>query len=483
MDPSGRYEKLEPATAEKNGRDAVPDHAPPTVLSPPSRNTSNFQETASPSTAIDQVGRSTTESWGVAVVDSSVSSSHPAPQQEQQAVPVPADHWRYLWDVRRFQHYREDNVPPPTIVDDGTHTLPEGLSVREPSSQRSVDDELQKMLAEHYVEDDEGLFRFAYSSDFLQWALFGPTSDPDRLHIRIVEDDSERLVAFFSATPMAVQVADGDRQRRQHAAALVDFVCVAREHRGKGICPWMYREAQRRCAEQGLDVLLCTSGDELPTPVASPRYHHLTLDAPFLLACGFLNPPPPGRPLTRCYPLLHPSPPSVPLRELSLEDVPSARKLLNAHMDEQAFDISAVFDSDEHFAHTFLPKEGVVMALVRVSEYAENEVIEFISFYFIDSLVIGECPHKGQIFRGAYLFYNAPSAEETRRDLILEAAHFLKERAGAHVINALPVMGLSAQTLRRMAFGKGTGLLHHYLCNFPGPTTVEPEKLAVFPGL
>ena len=140
-----------------------------------------------------------------------------------------------------------------------------------------------------------------------------------------------------------------------------------------------------------------------------------------------------------------------------------------------------MFDSDDQFAHTFLPREGVVTALVRTN--AENEVTEFISFYFIDTLIMGEGPHKGQNLRGAYLFYNTPAAAATHRDLILEAAHFLKERSGAHVVNALPVMSLSAPSLRSMAFCAGTGVLHHYLCNVFGVTTIDPNRIAVFPGL
>eukprot|EP00494_Astrolonche_serrata_P006562 UN06586 len=35
-------------------------------------------------------------------------------------------------------------------------------------------DALYKLLSDHYVEDDDNMFRFNYSRDFLKWALMPP---------------------------------------------------------------------------------------------------------------------------------------------------------------------------------------------------------------------------------------------------------------------------------------------------------------------
>lgn len=34
--------------------------------------------------------------------------------------------------------------------------------------------EVYTLLYDHYVEDDDGMFRFDYSEDFLRWALLPP---------------------------------------------------------------------------------------------------------------------------------------------------------------------------------------------------------------------------------------------------------------------------------------------------------------------
>ncbi len=39
-------------------------------------------------------------------------------------------------------------------------------------------DELYHLLTENYVEDDDNMFRFDYSRDFLQWALLSPGYNP-----------------------------------------------------------------------------------------------------------------------------------------------------------------------------------------------------------------------------------------------------------------------------------------------------------------
>lgn len=414
---------------------------------------------------------------------------------------VPPDHWRFLWDVRRFrQNPGDGGVVVPTVASERTspRPLPAGLSVQE-LQQQDNNDELQAMLEDHYVEDPSGTFRFAYSSDFLRWALSGPNSNPEYLHIRIVDDTTKELVAFLSATPMTLQVTksnnitgvccDVDGQQQKYDAALVDFVCVTSEHRGKGVCRWMYSEAARRCERVGINVLFCSSGNRLITAVASPRFYHLMMDGPFWIECMFAAPPRFGQTIEELYPPLPPLPLASShqsLRLLTCNDVAAARELFNAHVSDakNQYILSTMFVSDAHFAHTFLPRPGVVTTFVRDGGTRPEDLI---SFYFIDTLVLGDCPAQGKYIRTAYLFYTVATTC-SRRDLLLEAVYCLKERAAidgaVHVINALPTMGVTGEdTLQPLGFGPGTGVLHYYLYNVPGVVSVKPCQVAVFPGV
>lgn len=65
-------------------------------------------------------------------------------------------------------------------------------------------EELYTLLTNHYVEDDEAMFRFDYSKEFLLWALCPP-------HYRVewhlgVRSSAGKLVAFISAVPALMQI-------------------------------------------------------------------------------------------------------------------------------------------------------------------------------------------------------------------------------------------------------------------------------------
>ena len=45
----------------------------------------------------------------------------------------------------------------------------------------SVIEEVYTLLVENYVEDDDAMFRFDYSKDFLRWALLMPGGKPNWL--------------------------------------------------------------------------------------------------------------------------------------------------------------------------------------------------------------------------------------------------------------------------------------------------------------
>lgn len=43
----------------------------------------------------------------------------------------------------------------------------------------SIAKQIYELLSQHYVEDDDNLFRFNYSRDFLDWALTAPGAHSD----------------------------------------------------------------------------------------------------------------------------------------------------------------------------------------------------------------------------------------------------------------------------------------------------------------
>lgn len=67
--------------------------------------------------------------------------------------------------------------------------------------------ELYLLLNENYVEDDDNMFRFDYSPEFLHWALKPPNWLKD-WHCGVRVQKSGKLVGFISAIPAKIKVYD-----------------------------------------------------------------------------------------------------------------------------------------------------------------------------------------------------------------------------------------------------------------------------------
>ena len=64
-------------------------------------------------------------------------------------------------------------------------------------------EQVYKLLAENYVEDDDNMFRFDYSTDFLKWALLPPQHASYKewiVGVRI--KTSGKIVGFITGVPV-----------------------------------------------------------------------------------------------------------------------------------------------------------------------------------------------------------------------------------------------------------------------------------------
>lgn len=89
-----------------------------------------------------------------------------------------------FWDEQPVHHFTSDDVcqkdgPIKTFkvadISREAITLPQGFEwVTLDLSNEEVIDQLFSLLRDHYVEDNDGVFRFEYSVSFLKWALCVP---------------------------------------------------------------------------------------------------------------------------------------------------------------------------------------------------------------------------------------------------------------------------------------------------------------------
>jgi len=66
--------------------------------------------------------------------------------------------------------------------------------------------EVYDLLNRNYVEDDDNMFRFDYSPEFLKWAL-SPPGSPPQFVVGIRATTSRKLVGFITGVPVHLRVS------------------------------------------------------------------------------------------------------------------------------------------------------------------------------------------------------------------------------------------------------------------------------------
>ena len=314
--------------------------------------------------------------------------------------------------------------------------------------------ELYTLLALNYVEDDDCLFRFDYSEDFLRWALTPPGYRNDFL-LGVRATSSKKLVAFISAIPANVKV----RSKERLEVVEINFLCVHKKLRAKRLAPVLIKEITRRVNQTGVFQAVYTAGVVLPVPVASARYYHRSLNPKKLVRVGFsrLNPRMTMARMQKLYKL--PQEPSSPLVEMTESHVDGVYQLLKNYL-ESKFDLHINFTKDD-IAHWLLPREKVINSYIKTN--SDGNVTDLVSFYHLPSTILG----KDETLHAAYSYYNvATSTEltELMRDALILAYH-----TGSDVFNALNLME-NDTFLEELKFGKGDGNLQYYVYNWSCPS-------------
>ncbi|RKP38797.1 Myristoyl-CoA:protein N-myristoyltransferase, N-terminal domain-containing protein [Dimargaris cristalligena] len=262
--------------------------------------------------------------------------------------------------------------------------------------------ELYELLTFNYVEDDDAMFRFNYSSAFLQWAL-QPPGWKKQWNIGVRVAASGRLVAFISGIPVTLKI-------RNHVTDTVEinFMCVHKKLRNKRLAPILIKEITRRVNLEGIFQAVYTAGAFLPTPLATCRYYHRSLSPKKLVETGFSYLPPNWTMARLAKACSVPTEPTLPgLRPMTVADVPGVRALLNAFLDRHCL-FTALWHSDEEVQHWLMPVDGVIWSYVVESPTTPGQIDDVVSFYNLPSSVINHPVHK--TINAAYLFYYATRA-------------------------------------------------------------------------
>ena len=333
-------------------------------------------------------------------------------------------------------------------------------------SKGEVINELYTLLNENYVEDEDCMFRFDYSKNFLRWALKPPGYDPS-WHIGVRIKKTGVLVAFISGVPAKIRFSENSSKK----LAEINFLCVHKILRKKRVAPVLIREVTRRINLTGVFQAVYTAGVELPKPVSKARYWHRSLNIKKLLDCKFTSL---GRRQTvnmmkKFYKLPEQSD-IAGFRDLTEADIPAAMALVNKYLENMR--MSICFNEAE-FKHWLLPKKGVVYSYV-VENEETGEITDFASFYSIPSTVMNNEKHSK--IMACYGYYNVAS-EKTGWKTLMYNLLIQAKINGFDVFNMLDLMN-NAEFLEDLKFGAGDGELHYYLYNWK-IADIPKEKLGL----
>jgi glycylpeptide N-tetradecanoyltransferase len=377
-------------------------------------------------------------------------STQPVPSMHDEPSPVGAD--GPIDAPKTVDDVRADPLPLPAAFEWGK------LDVDDPDTLNEV----YELLNGHYVEDDDCMFRFDYSREFIKWAL-KPPHYKQEWHVGVQAKQSGKLVAFITGIPAVINV----RGTSQHMAE-INFLCVHKKLRSKRLAPVLIKEVTRRVNRQGVWQAVYTAGVVLPRPVAECRYYHRSLNPKKLIEVGFSHL---GQRMTiartvKLYKL--PDEAQTPnLKQMEEKHCGQVHGILTEYL--KKFDLHPEFTVDE-IRHWLLPRDGVVYSFVIETD---GKVTDLCSFYSLPSSILDN--EKYSHLRAAYAYWHVPNTVTI--DVLMNESLIQAKKLDFDVFNALNVME-NDSALKALKFGIGDGFLQYYLYNWK-TALIQPNQIGL----
>jgi len=382
---------------------------------------------------------------------------------------------RIFWDTQPVPKFTEINNPEfkegEIEIDNKVENVPkEPFKLLEQFEWCDVDltkeeelNDVYNFLYENYVEDEDNMFRFDYSKEFLKWALTPPGYFPE-WHIGVRVSKNKKLVGFITGIPVHVHANQG-----KFKAAEINFLCVHKKLRSNRLAPVLIKEVTRRVHLKNQWQAIYTAGTLIPTPITQARYYHRSLNPKKLIDVKFSSLPP-NQTMSRMIKLYKlPEETKIPgLREFKTKDIPAVTKLLNDYLKQ--FKVYLRFTQDE-VKHWFLGRKDVIYTYVVEKD---KNITDLISFYCLPSSILKH--EKYNQLKAAYCFYNI--ATSVTWPELFEDALILANREGFDVFNALNIMD-NEKAFSDLKFSMGDGNLHYYLYNWRLSQPLAPHEMGV----
>lgn len=328
-------------------------------------------------------------------------------------------------------------------------------------------EQVYTLLVENYVEDDDNMFRFDYSQEFLKWALLVPGQFKDWL-VGVRVKTSHKLVGFITAIPVHTCIDNGVEVKRVKMAE-VNFLCVHKKMRAHRLAPVLIKEVTRRVNLKDQWQAIYTAGIVIPSPYAMAQYWHRSLNPKKLIECKFscLGK---NQTMSRVIKLYKVNEePTLAIRPMKKQDISQVCKMLNVYL-EQNTKVYLRF-SEEDVRHFLLPRDNVIYSYVIANA---NTITDFVSFYNLPSSVLNN--PKYTHIKAAYSYYHVATSVSLKQ--LLSDALILAKKEGFDVFNALDIMQ-NKEFISELSFSPGDGFLHYYMYNYQLKKVISSQDVGI----
>ncbi|QKF93738.1 myristoyl-CoA:protein N-myristoyltransferase [Fadolivirus algeromassiliense] len=307
---------------------------------------------------------------------------------------------------------------------------------------------LSEFLDKCYVEDKEKMFRLHYSPDFINWMY----KDTNHIGVGITVKKNNLLVATICGKIVKMQV-----NKNKLDMVEVNFLCVHPKLRNKRLSPILIKELTRQFNLKGFYYATFTDSNYLPTPIYSSQYYHRAINLNTLLDTGFTT-------LDKNTNL------SNVKKTLKLPDTFLINKFVKLdpiHLD-QCYDLYNKYMDKYNYHHIFTKNEFSNLFLDNKFVHCyvvlddDDNVLDFISYYIMNSRVISKNTNHEFIRRGVLFYYTCTHETCYRlvRDILIAARN-----NNIDVFDALDIME-NQYILKELKFEEGTGTVNYYLYNW-----------------
>lgn len=134
------------------------------------------------------------------------------------------------------------------------------------------------------MEDEDNMFRFDYSKDFLRWALTPPGYYKEWIvGVRVIK--SKKMVGFISGVNVHMILEKDNKSVIKMSE--INFLCVNKKLRSKRLAPVLIKEVTRRVNLKNIWQAVYTAGVLIPSPISRAKYFHRSLNPKKLIDVKF----------------------------------------------------------------------------------------------------------------------------------------------------------------------------------------------------